>query len=66
MSETTLHPSAPRPLRARGVGRVLDEPRAIMVHFSDIPSDDEMRDFHDFVRDWRSQHDTGADSGSAQ
>ena len=42
--------SGPRPLRVRGVGRVADEPRAIMVMLTDIPTDDEMRDIHEYVR----------------
>jgi len=39
------------PIRVRGVGRVADEPRALLVMFTDIPTDDEIRQFHDYVRD---------------
>ena len=50
MDKTSPLGTGPRPLRVRGVGRVADEPRAILVMLSDIPTDDEMREFHDFVR----------------
>lgn len=46
--------SGPQPLRVRGVGRVADEPRAILLMLSDIPSDDQMRDLHEFMREWRA------------
>lgn len=41
-----------RPLRVRGVFRDADEPRSIGVALTGIPTDDEMRDFHEFVRQW--------------
>jgi hypothetical protein len=40
-----------QPLRVRGVGRVADEPRALLVSFTDIPTDDELRAFHNYIRD---------------
>lgn len=43
-----------RPLRVRGVGRDAAEPRSISVALTGIPTDDEMRDLHDFLRQWRS------------
>ncbi len=46
--------TGPRPLRVRGVGRVADEPRALLIALSDIPSDGEIRELHDFIREWRS------------
>jgi hypothetical protein len=42
------------PLRVRGVGRVADEPRALLVMLTERPTDDELRSMHDFLRDWRS------------
>lgn len=38
----------------RGVGRVADEPRALLVLLSDIPTDDDLRVFHDHSKEWRS------------
>lgn len=53
--------TGPRPLRVRGVGRVEDEPRALLVCLSDVPSDNELRVMHDFLRDW---HPLAAPNGS--
>jgi hypothetical protein len=39
-------------IRIRGVGRVGDEPRSVLVCLTDIPSDHWIRSFHDAVRDW--------------
>jgi hypothetical protein len=39
-------------LKVRGVGRVSDEPRALLVCLSERPTDDELRSLHDFVRGW--------------
>lgn len=41
-----------RPLRVRGVGRNAGEPRSISVALTGIPNDDEMRDLHDYLREW--------------
>jgi hypothetical protein len=38
-----------RGLRARGVSRVADEPRAILVLLNEIPGDDDLRRMHDFL-----------------
>lgn len=35
-----------------GVSRVEDAPRAIMVSFTERLTDEEMRIFHDFIRNW--------------
>lgn len=43
-----------QPLRVRGVGREKDNPRAFLVLLTEIPTDDEIRSFHQFVRAWRS------------
>ncbi len=40
-------------IRVRGVGRVADEPRALLVALSERPTDDEIRSVHDFLRGWR-------------
>jgi hypothetical protein len=37
-------------LVVRGVGRVADEPRAILVLLNERPTDDEMRAIHDLLR----------------
>lgn len=36
-------------LRARGVGRVADEPRALLVLLTGIPADDDIRALHDWL-----------------
>jgi hypothetical protein len=38
--------------KAQGVSRMADNNRAILVSFSKALTDDEMRDFHDYVREW--------------
>ncbi len=45
--------SAPQPLRVRGVGRSAEEPRAIILAMTDVPTDDELRELHDLLRHWR-------------
>lgn len=47
--------SAPRPLRVRGIGRVADEPRAVILAMTDIATDDELRALHDLLRHWRGE-----------
>lgn len=42
-----------RDLHVRGVTRVADEPRALLVALSDTLTDDELRAFHEFLRQWR-------------
>ena len=37
------------PLRVRGVGRVADEPRALLLALSERPTDDEIRALHDHL-----------------
>ena len=50
---TILNMEAPRPtLRVRGVGRVADEPRALLVLLTDIPTDTQLRELHDYLREW--------------
>lgn len=41
------------PLKFRGVGRVSDEPRALLIALSERPTDDEMRSLHEYLRGWR-------------
>ena len=41
-------------LQVRGVGRIADEPRAVMVMLNERPTNGEIRAFHDLIRDWRS------------
>lgn len=52
--ESTVEFSIPewmrQSLRVRGVGRVADEPRALLVMFTDVPTDDELRKFHEYIR----------------
>jgi hypothetical protein len=36
-------------LKVRGVGRVADEPRAMLVMLSERPTDDELRYFHEVL-----------------
>lgn len=40
-------------VRIRGVGRVDDEPRALLLLLTERPTDDEIRSVHEFLRDWR-------------
>lgn len=40
------------PLRPRGVGRVADEPRALLILFNENPTDDELRALHEHLRLW--------------
>ena len=40
------------PLKVRGVSRVVDEPRAVLIALSDIPTGDEIRSLDDFLRGW--------------
>lgn len=49
------------PIRVRGVGRVADEPRALLIAMTERPTDDEIKSLHDFIRDWR--HPTGSGHG---
>jgi hypothetical protein len=54
---TLVHEAPRNPsdvLKVRGVGRVADEPRAILVFLSKQLTDDEMRNFHDYIRLWRN------------
>ena len=44
-------------LRVRGVGRVADEPRAILVMLTERPTDDEVRALHDYLRAWSGGED---------
>lgn len=39
-------------LKVRGVGRVEDEPRAVLVMLNEQPTDDELRNIHEFLRSW--------------
>lgn len=39
-------------LRVRGVGRVSDEPRAVLVLLNERPTDDELRSIHNYLSDW--------------
>jgi hypothetical protein len=39
-------------LRVRGVGRVAEEPRALLVLLTERPTDDEIRSLHEFLRGW--------------
>jgi hypothetical protein len=41
------------PLRAMGVGRVENEPVAVVVYFNRRVTDNEMRAIHDLLRDAR-------------
>lgn len=36
-----------RPLRVRGIGRIADEPRALLINLTEIPTDDEIRNLHE-------------------
>lgn len=38
-------------LRVRGVGRVADEPRALLVLLNERPTDDELREIHEHLRE---------------
>lgn len=47
-------------LKVRGVGRDADNARAISVYLSERPTDDELRQFHDFLRTWRATREAAA------
>lgn len=55
---STLLYEAPRdlsqPLKVRGVGRVADEPRALLVALTERPSDDDIRALHEYLRGWKA------------
>lgn len=40
------------PLRVRGVGRMGDEPRALLLCLNENPTDDELRALHEHLRWW--------------
>lgn len=40
------------PPKAQGISRMGDNDRAMLIHFSKPLTDDEMRDFHDYAREW--------------
>lgn len=46
-------------LKVRGVGRVADEPRALLVLLSERPTDDELRSMHEHLRSWISHAPDG-------
>lgn len=37
---------------AQGVGRMADNPRALLVILTDEPSDDDIRSLHDHMKKW--------------
>ena len=41
------------PLKVRGIGRLGDEPRALLVMLSERPTDDEIKHLHEFLRRWQ-------------
>lgn len=43
-------------VKVRGVGRTVDEPRALLVLLTERPTDDELRSLHEFLRDWPDDH----------
>jgi len=53
LGEVPVIYEAPRdisvPLRVRGVGRVADEPRALLLALNERPTDDEIRALHDHL-----------------
>jgi hypothetical protein len=49
---TQSHPTR-KPPKVRGVGREADNPRAFLVLLSEIPTDDELRSFHEHCRSWK-------------
>lgn len=40
-------------VKVRGVVRDVDNPRALIAVFDERATDDDMRSFHDYIRDWR-------------
>lgn len=40
--------------RVYGIGRVGDNEQAVLAVFSRKLTDDELRDLHDYIRNWRS------------
>lgn len=41
-----------RKILVRGVGRIADEPRAVLVMLNEIPTDDELRDIHEVLQEF--------------
>lgn len=53
--ERNIYESARDPkqgLIVRGVGRMADEPRALLVLLNERPTDDELRSIHEFLKGW--------------
>lgn len=40
-------------IRVRGVGRISDEPRAMLILLTERPTDDEIRSMHEYLRGWK-------------
>lgn len=40
-------------IKVRGVGRVADDPRSLLLCLSEMPTDDDIRSLHDFLASWR-------------
>lgn len=41
-------------MKVQGVGRMADNPRAVLISLDERPSDDDLRDLHEFLRTWRA------------
>lgn len=40
-------------LKVQGVGRMADNPRALLIILNGEPTDNEMRSLHNYLREWR-------------
>ena len=57
MSKVYEMPRMSPQIKVRGVGRVADEPRALLVLLDEIPTDDELRNLHETLRHWEPWRD---------
>lgn len=41
-------------MKVQGVGRMADNPRAVLISLDERPSDNDLRDLHEFLRTWQA------------
>ena len=40
--------------KVQGISRMSDDKRALIIHLSVEPTDDEIRSIHDYLREWKA------------
>lgn len=48
-----------RPMKVDGVGRMADNPKFVLIGLSQVPSDNDLRTLHEFLRAWPKCVDDG-------